>query len=310
MGGLPRKVARSRSPDADSRRVRRLWGRFLDANSPWLEESFAEGRSAFREGRDEAGRLDYARWRVRSMRYCRQAFRWQPDGPAFCNVAYACPFCWARAAGEVWDRVDAFLFPGGEPREEPYDLVATSRTFAPERALGPVLRQRLGHDPLDRFGDHPDRMIGRRADEMDRLNHAAGYETLTAWPTAVREGEAWEPRIEIAVRQLFAIPPGAVLGEIPPCPVASRSRTTRWQAPSRVEAARRVAALCRYPAAYLVRPAGLPPEAQVAGLSCIMAFRRGARLWGGYGGFRAGAKPRKVRMASPPAAGREADYPF
>jgi len=217
-----------------------------------------------------------------------------------------CPFCWARAAGEVWVGVSAFLFAPDRPQVARFDLVSTERVIRLDGDLGPLLRWRLGINPGGPLEGRPGESIGLRRTEMDRLNHAAAYEVVAWRPTAVRANGEWQPRMVASIRQLFALPEGASLGTLPRTAAVTRTRVVRHRSPSDVQAARLVAALCRYPRQLLLPHPSMPdPTLHSAGLRWILENRRGKRLWAGFGGFRAGCKARQVRMdagAGPPAS--------
>lgn len=48
-----------------------------------------------------------ARPRLKSARDCPMTFVMVHGKPRPCNLRFACPFCWARQAADLWDRVDS-----------------------------------------------------------------------------------------------------------------------------------------------------------------------------------------------------------
>ena len=286
----------SKSPDLSqaampkaAKRIRKFYARFLDAAAVPLSRYFLEYAPPVIRTRDYADRQQYAQWRLRNARYCRQALYWHPAGHVFCNLAEVCPFCCGRSAGEAWDRVSAHLFPpaadGSRPETAAFDLVATTRTVwhAPGD-LAEFFRARLA-------ARRNSGLVGvqGRYPEIAGMKCPAAYDVMTTQTIAAPADDGKVvPRFETTIRQLFAVAPGEAFGAYPPSDVIGGVVVSRIPTPNLLAAADAVARLCRYPRGLIIPPKGIDPAIHARGVVYFLECRRRRQLWVPYGGFRAG----------------------
>lgn len=291
---FPRAALRGEPLKKAAKGLRAVYGRFLDAHGAVLAARILAKADSATRVRPLEDQERYAAWRIRQMRFCRQAFWWEPKGNLFCTQGAVCPYCWARAAGDAWDGVARLLFPalpdGSHPPVAAYDLVAASREYVHDRNLKPFLAERLGD------GKTPATLVAARKPEVYALNYAGAYECLAVRPRLI----AGVPRMVTTIEQLFAVPAGASLGPHPDSPALPAPTVTRHPSPTCAKAASLVAAMCRFPGELIQPPEGMDAAQHRAGVDLYLTARDDRRLWSSYGGFRANAKPEKVVMDSDP----------
>lgn len=202
----------------------------------------------------EAGHLSIVQ--AHTMGNCRPAIAQAAPATRFCGAANICPHCWARRAIDYWTRIDAALFPradGQRAAAATHDLVQVVRRYGP-RELQPHWKSQLPlksilDDRLSRSQDGRPNILGSRGREWRQLSGRFDV----AWCV---EGLVFDPvfagprrGLWVAARQLFAVPPGAAF-EVP------GGKVTRLATPSRLEVARAVIRLCRYPRGLLIGAPG------------------------------------------------------
>jgi hypothetical protein len=203
--------------------------------------------------------------------------------PSSCGLSSICPCCWAREAMRIWRLADSVFFPpdpntGRRPEQPACCLVETSRTHRlpgdDTRLLAAFLADRVRRPPRGTpVGPY------YRPHEIQAYAIRGGYESIAVSANA-RGGDPgpWE----VAIRQILAVEPEHVALLQPPEYRRIRIRMVRHSRPDRLDLARAVARLCRYPP-WLLR--GNPEQVLDS-----LAARAGLRLGAAFGNFR-GVRP-------------------
>ena len=220
--------------------------------------------------------------RISQLRNCSPPFV-AAHPPSSCGLSSICPFCWAREAMRIWRLADAVLFSpdprsGRRPEQAACGLVETSRTHrlpgSDPRLLAAFLADRVRRPPRGT-------PVGPyfRPHEIQQYPTLGGYEVIAVSADARgREPGPWE----VAIRQVFAVRPEHVGLLQAPQYKRIRIKLNRHSQPDRLDVARAVARLCRYPA-WLLRG----NHEQVLD---SLAARAGLRLGAAFGNFR-GVRP-------------------
>jgi hypothetical protein len=183
----------------------------------------------------------------------------------------------------IWRLADAVFFPpdphsGPRPERPACCLVETSRTHTlpseDPQLLATFLADRVRRPPRGvPVGPY------FRQHELQKYPALGGYEVIAI--SAAARGRAAGPW-EVAIRQILAVEPAHLPLLQPPQYKRIRIRISRHSQPDRLDLARAVARLCRYPP-WLLRG---DPEQVLDSL----AARAGLRLWAAFGNFR-GVRP-------------------
>jgi hypothetical protein len=203
--------------------------------------------------------------------------------PQHCQQAAICPFCWARAAGAAWARVDELLFPLIEqkrPERTAYDIIEHRRVIrlaaivhdAFDTLLGSAfdvaIRARLGKLQATTVP------IGSRAKELGRLQCVAAVEHMSFDFTEDRDVR------DIRVNQLFVVQYNQ---PFMPRDSAGTHLQARYETPTRSAVADAVARVFAYPADLL--------EASAIDIEGYLQARFNKRLTEFTGAFRAARTP-------------------
>jgi hypothetical protein len=220
--------------------------------------------------------------RVSQLRNCTPPFV-AAHPSSSCGLSSICPCCWGREAMRIWRIAALVLFPpdpasGRRPDQPACGLVETLRTHrlpGPDpRLLAAFLADRVRRPPRGTpVGPY------YRLHEIQKYPGLGGYGTIAVSADAAAGGPGpWE----VAIRQIFAVKPEHLALLQAPEYRRIRIRLVRHGRPDRLDLARAVARLCRFPP-WLLR--GDPEQVRDS-----LAARSGLRLGAAFGNFR-GVRP-------------------
>jgi len=283
IAGMPRRGESARDV---YRRLRGAWNGLVARNEATIREELRMRAPLALKVRSEMAVDLHAGRRLKFVPNCSLVLVGRSGRSTRCGLVGLCPYCWIREVGAVWDRVAGVVAPRpapGAPREcsGEYDLVLATREFALPGTVRDFFRERVAGASLRGAAAIPPRRC-----EFRRLRFVGAYEVAAAYPKVVPVEGGEATRLVGVVRQLLAVRRGEDPGPWATGPGWPEVSVRRFDGATLGDAAKAVAALCRYPSGLLRKPGESEERAHGRALAAVLAARRGVRAWASFGAFR------------------------